>query len=100
MAAPVAATAFQRPALAEVATYFAALPDISLEAATAEANRFFNYYQANGWRVGRHAMADWPAAARNWLLNADRFKSPGTGTAGTATARLHSGGTKNYHEPL
>ena len=39
-------------------------------------------------------------AARNWLLNVDRFKSSGTGNASTATARLHSGGTKNYHEPL
>ena len=100
-AAPVVATAFQRPALAEVATCFAALPDISPEAANAEANRFFNYYQANGWRVGRHAMADWPAAARNWLLNADRFKTAAAASPSAGAApRLHSGGTKNYHEPL
>ena len=94
------ATGFTRPQLAEVVQFFAAQPDIPAATATAEAARFVNYYQANGWRVGRHPMADWPAAARNWLLNIDRFKSPGTGNTGTATARLHSGGTKNYHEPL
>jgi len=90
-----APTGFIRPQLPQVIAFFTALPDTPAATATAEATRFFNYYQANGWRVGRHPMADWPAAARNWLLNADRFKAP----AGP-TARLHSGGTKSYHEPL
>ena len=94
------AAGFTRPLLAQVIEFFATQPDTPAATAAAEGTRFFNYYQANGWRVGRHAMADWPAAARNWLLNIDRFKSTGTGNAGTATARLHSGGTKNYHEPL
>ena len=94
------AAGFIRPLLTQVIEFFATQPDTPAATATAEGTRFFNYYQANGWRVGRHAMADWPAAARNWLLNIDRFKFPGTGNAGTATARLHSGGTKNYHEPL
>ena len=81
--------------------FFTEQPEASPVTATAEATRFFNYYQANGWRVGRHAMADWPAAARNWLLNADRFKPlpPGPAATGPA-ARLHSGGAKDYHEPL
>ena len=43
---------------------------------------------------------DWPAAARNWLLNADRFKASTPGPSAGAATRLHSGGTKNYHEPL
>lgn len=94
------ATGFTRPQLPQVIAFFTAQPDTPAAAATAEATRFFNYYQANGWRVGRHPMADWPAAARNWLLNADRFKTPSTGAAAGPTARLHSGGTKNYHEPL
>ena len=99
-ATTVVASAFQRPTPAEVVAYFATLPDTSAEVATAEASRFFNYYQANGWRVGRHPMADWPAAARNWLLNADRFKTPSATPLVGAATRLHSGGTKNYHEPL
>lgn len=27
---------------------------------------FFNYYEANGWKVGRNPMKDWKAAVRNW----------------------------------
>ena len=91
---------FKCPSVAEVAAYLGSLPDITAAVATAEATRFCNYYQANGWRVGRHAMADWPAAARNWLLNANRFKTSTPGPAAGAATRLHSGGTKNYHEPL
>lgn len=32
-----------------------------------EAEKFFNYYESIGWRVGQHSMKDWKAAARNWL---------------------------------
>ncbi len=91
---------FKRPSVAEVEVYLVTLPDTPAAVATAEAARFCNYYQANGWRIGRHAMADWPAAARNWLLNADRFKASTPGPSAGAATRLHSGGTKNYHEPL
>lgn len=28
--------------------------------------RFMDYYTANGWKVGRNAMKDWRATARNW----------------------------------
>lgn len=27
---------------------------------------FLDYYEANGWKVGRDSMKDWRAAARNW----------------------------------
>ena len=94
------AIGFVRPTPSQVIEFFTAQPEISAGIATAEATRFFNYYQANGWRVGRHAMVDWPAAARNWLLNADRFKTPTAGHSAGPVARLHSGGTKDYQEPL
>ena len=29
-------------------------------------NRFFDHYEANGWRVGRNPMRDWKAAVRYW----------------------------------
>lgn len=28
--------------------------------------KFYDYYTANGWRMGRGAMADWTAALRSW----------------------------------
>ena len=31
-----------------------------------DADRFWNYYQSNGWMVGRNKMKDWKAAVRNW----------------------------------
>ena len=41
-----------------------------------EAEKFFNYYTSNGWRVGRNKMKDYKATARNWLLNAKEYKKP------------------------
>jgi hypothetical protein len=46
---------------AECIAYFA-----ELNMPAAEAQRFTDYYTANGWRVGRNPMKDWKAAARNW----------------------------------
>lgn len=31
-----------------------------------DAQRFLDYYQANGWMVGKAKMKDWRAAVRNW----------------------------------
>ncbi len=30
------------------------------------ASDFFDYYQSNGWRVGKNPMKDWVASARRW----------------------------------
>ncbi len=32
-------------------------------------NEFWDYYESNGWRVGRNPMKDWKAAARRWKRN-------------------------------
>lgn len=34
-----------------------------------EAEKFFNYYESNGWRVGRNPMKNWHMAFSNWKLN-------------------------------
>ena len=31
-----------------------------------DAERFIDYYTANGWRVGKNPMKDWKATIRNW----------------------------------
>lgn len=30
---------------------------------------FFNYYESNGWKVGKNPMKDWKAAVRTWHCN-------------------------------
>jgi hypothetical protein len=34
-----------------------------------DANKFYNYYEANGWKVGKNAMKDWKACVRTWEGN-------------------------------
>lgn len=46
------------------------------------AQQFFNYYESNGWKVGRNAMKSWQAAVQNWNT---REKSSGK-AAGTMWA--------------
>lgn len=31
------------------------------------ANRFYNFYESKGWKVGKEKMKDWKAAIRGWL---------------------------------
>lgn len=35
----------------------------------AESNKFNDYYESNGWKVGKNPMKDWKASARNWIKN-------------------------------
>jgi len=34
-----------------------------------DVNKFFNYYEANGWKVGKNPMKDWQACVRTWEGN-------------------------------
>ena len=36
-----------------------------------DAQKFVDYYESNGWRVGRNPMKDWKAAVRTWERNTD-----------------------------
>lgn len=44
-----------------------------------EAQRYWDYYQSNGWKVGRNPMKDWKAAVRNWQRNASIATPPTNG---------------------
>lgn len=35
-------------------------------------HKFWNHYQANGWKVGRNGMRDWKAAVRTWVQQTQR----------------------------
>ena len=70
-----------------------------------EAEKFYNHFQSNGWLVGgKSKMKDWKAAARNWLLNANKFQSKNFGhpelVEGPKANHLHTQTHKNYGEPL
>jgi hypothetical protein len=62
-----------RPTLAEVKLRCAkcGLPDT-------EAEGFFNYYESNGWRVGKNPMKAWVSALANWKKHYEemRFQCP------------------------
>ena len=57
-----------------------------------EAEKFFNYYESNGWKVGRNPMKNWKAASANWLKNniqAPAASKPvGNSTAGATLNQL------------
>jgi hypothetical protein len=52
---------FTTPSVSDLATYFG---EIGL---TEDPQRFYDYYQSKGWKVGTTPMKDWRAAARTWL---------------------------------
>lgn len=41
--------------------------------ADVEGEKFWNYYESNGWRVGKNPMKNWRAAAANWNKNAKQY---------------------------
>ena len=91
------------PSLEETQIYFLEknFPEI-------EAQRFFNYFESNGWLVGgRTKMKDWKAAARNWMLNTKKFGNKPNNSVRTETKtinlnpnHLHVTNQKNYGEAL
>ena len=34
-----------------------------------DARQFYDYYESNGWKVGKNSMKDWKAAVRTWEKN-------------------------------
>ena len=69
-----------------------------------EAEKFYNHFQSNGWLVGgKSKMKDWKAAARNWILNAEKFTNKTRHpelVEGLKPNHLHTPNFKNYAEPL
>lgn len=41
-----------------------------------DAQRFVDYYTANGWKVGKNSMKDWRAAVRTWERNTQSAAAP------------------------
>jgi len=54
---------FQKPTLFELKTYMTeiGMADVS--------DKWFDYYESNGWLVGKNKMKNWRAAVRTWKNN-------------------------------
>ncbi len=66
---------------------------------TLEARKFFNHYQANGWKQGgKTEIQDWAAAAENWMLKTSNFNQHGLSVEHAKTNTNNA--TKDYSEPL
>ena len=46
---------------------------------TVNAQQFFNYYESNGWKIGRNSMKSWQAAVQNWNIR-DKTNNKQAGT--------------------
>lgn len=54
---------FEKPTLSELKTYM-------LEIGMADVSeKWFDYYESNGWLVGKNKMKNWKAAVRTWKNN-------------------------------
>lgn len=53
---------FAKPTVEQVSDYAAELGNPTFDAA-----HFIDYYESNGWKVGRNPMKDWKATVRNWV---------------------------------
>jgi hypothetical protein len=81
------------PEWQEVTTFFK-----EKNATEIEAEKFFNHFQSNGWLVGgKSKMKDWKAAARNWIMNQNKFQPKSNLPQPN---HLQISNNKNYAEPL
>lgn len=59
---PRASKRFSPPELEEIEAYFA-----EKGGTAAQAERFRDFYESNGWKVGKNPMKSWKAAASGWM---------------------------------
>jgi len=65
---PLITTTTTRPTISEISDYVATR-DIKIDP-----QRFLDYYEANGWRVGKNPMKNWQAAVRTWEKRGEQDK--------------------------
>lgn len=64
---------FTKPTLLEVKDF------LREKSISIDAERFYNYYESNGWKVGKNPMKDWHAAVRTWERQNIQGKSADVG---------------------
>ena len=71
---PVKVKRFKKPSLEELELYCTERQN------KVDIQKFFDFYESNGWKVGRNAMKDWKAAVRNWEKNNYETAQPKKGS--------------------
>ena len=64
---PKKSSRFKKPTVEEIRAYCIERGN------TVDPQQFFDYYEANGWMVGKSHMKDWKSAVRNWERNQGKF---------------------------
>jgi len=54
---------FVKPTIEEVSDY------CDERSNSVDAEKFYDYYSSNGWKVGKNSMKDWKASVRTWEKN-------------------------------
>lgn len=62
-------TRFQKPTFEQVEAYCRERGN------SVDAQRFVDYYESNGWRVGKNPMRDWKSAVRTWERSNANFSA-------------------------
>lgn len=77
---PARKQSFVKPSFDDVAAY------CTERANGIDPGAFMDYYEANGWMIGKNKMKDWRAAIRTWERNHDKGQK--TPTPGPATGPI------------
>lgn len=59
---------FEKPSISDIKQYCIERNN------NVNAEQFYDYYESNGWKVGKNSMKDWKAAVRTWERN--RYDRP------------------------
>ena len=61
---------FEKPSISDIKQYCMERNN------NVNAEQFFDYYESNGWKVGKNSMKDWKAAVRTWERS--EYRKPAT----------------------
>lgn len=61
-----------------------------------QAQEFMDYYDSNGWKVGRNPMKDWKATARRWVRNAKPIAGEDRKLLKGITVQQHNEGLERF----
>lgn len=81
---------FIKPSLQEVSEFCTERKN------TVSPEKFLDYYESNGWRVGRNPMKDWRAAVRGWEKN-EIQKGGNNGKCGTSRPKQDPWDDPDYY---